>query len=160
MARRRILLVEDDHFQRAAVIEALQDSMRRSGGIEVIWADSESKARNVVAEALRSGGVFDAYILDLMVPWSQNDDVPEPPTDEALAGGPLIGGFRIANLIKQSRDQLTRKDRPPGKSPIILYTLVDNKDVHAFNDPNEFCYSFVKGEVDDDVAGLTAIMQP
>ena len=71
MARRRILLVEDDHFQRAAVIEALQDSMRRSGGIEVIWADSESKARNVVAEALRSGGVFDAYILDLMVPWSR-----------------------------------------------------------------------------------------
>jgi CheY-like chemotaxis protein len=146
---RRILVLEDDHFQRAALIEVLQDRLADSGGVEVIEANSESAAYFVLDEALKCGWFFDAYILDRIVPWSQEDVIPARP-DRVRTEGSQMAGFRVADRIKDIRGQLVPPASARRDPPIVLYTINDDEFSRAFHRPDERCYTFIKREVDPD----------
>ena len=42
--QRRILIIEDDRFQREALKAMLENMLKRSGGVEVVMGNSESAA--------------------------------------------------------------------------------------------------------------------
>jgi CheY-like chemotaxis protein len=154
---RRILVLEDDHFQRAALIEVLQERLARSGGVKVTEANSESAAYGELDRALRQRWFFDAYILDRIVPWSQEDVIPDRP-ERVRAEGSQLAGFRVAERIKEVRSQLARPGQPRRDPPIVLYTINDDEFSRSFHRPDDRCFTFIKREVDPDGVELERIL--
>ena len=152
MQVRRVLVVEDDHFQREAITEAIKEAAPRDLRIDVTPANSETAASNALDAAERAGTMFDAFVIDLHLPWSQEDSFPTP-SEDVVRDGPLVAGFRIADRITNTR---AGQKRPGNNSVplIVIYTIDDGPDVMAFEDKSKRRYGLVKGDDDKDLAGL------
>lgn len=141
----RVLIVEDDPQQSMDVVNILIQDAPRQRALECVTANSEYAALQELALAKAEGTWFDAYVVDLHLPWVQADTVPEIPP-EVREKGPLVAGFRVARQISQDRATLTR----PGvrQPPIILFTIDDGPETYEFNRPEIGQYAIVKGDTD------------
>jgi len=152
MPVRWILVAEDDHFQREAIAQAIKDAAPRGFEIEIILANSEIAANDALDSAERSGITFDAYVIDLHLPWSQEDSFPQPPFN-VVQYGPLQAGLRVADRISNSRNGRNSSLNIPQK-PIILYTIDDGPDILAFGDGAKNRHGLLKGDDDSELADL------
>jgi CheY-like chemotaxis protein len=154
MRHRRILIVEDDYFQREAIMEAIRDAAPNDINVDFAPANSEAAVQDLLNDSVEEGLYFDAYVIDHHLPWAQGNNIPPAP-DDVRQNGPLVAGFRVARQVAAKRDLLTR----PGARlpPIVLYTIDDGPVVLRFSKPDVGQYALVKG---DDNSGLTELLFP
>ena len=147
MPRLRVLVVEDDHFQRGDIISALQSAAPRHTSVEAVEADSEFATMQILDRSVGAGVKFDAFVVDLHLPWVQADVIPPMPA-EVRQGGPLEAGFRLAKRIAEARGALSSSQDTI--APIMIYTVDDGAGVLEFNRPDDRQYVLIK-EDDDQV---------
>ncbi|MCX7382730.1 MAG: hypothetical protein NT133_15230 [Alphaproteobacteria bacterium] len=139
MTRWRIFLAEDDEAQAAGIMETID---RRAGehGVQATfdWADSESAAlaRLTLARDRQDPTLdkFDAYIVDMMMPWSQEDDFDEPADPRVRGDGPFFAGLRVIEKIGEAGCDTPDREEPApaaprspvyvsSRSPVFVYTV-------------------------------------
>lgn len=136
--KKRILLVEDDSHQAAAIQNVVSQVARRSGiEVEFVTVDSEFASLEYTSAG---GEVFDLYIVDLMLPWCQDDEIPNAddydPDIRAIGPGKgaLFAGFRVVRRLKN-------KYHGDVLPPIVLNTIANGAELRDFaNEPPETKY--------------------
>jgi CheY-like chemotaxis protein len=125
MAKKHILLVEDDPFQGAAIRDAIiRCGKRFAVQIHFTNARSEFAAREAIRTIGKSDDSLpDLYVVDLMLPWAKGDEVPDPDKYDrkVMSQGPLRAGYRVIEEIHGQED----RRRTGTKAAIILYTIAD-----------------------------------
>jgi hypothetical protein len=160
MRKIRLFLTEDDHFQREAIFEALRDLGRAQGlAIECSEFGDEKSARDELRVGLRRlpEPPFDAYVIDMMLPWSQDEHVDEPDDPRVRQEGPLYAGVRVADDAIALRDRLhgaSGRSASGPRAPIILYTIAANGRAKEFNLRAPDTYWLRKGEDDGKLAEM------
>lgn len=160
MRKIRLFLVEDDHFQREAIIETLRDQVRSQGmSIECNEFGDEKSARDELRVGLRRlpEPPFDAYVIDMMLPWSQDEHFDEPDDARVRQEGPLYAGLRVADDAIALRDRLhsaSGRAASGQRAPIILYTIAANGRAKEFSAKAPDTYWLRKGEDDGNLAEM------
>ncbi len=111
----RILIVEDDYLQADLLRQILVD---RYGSVETDRVKSESAFRNRMSEIRKQPP--DLILLDVMLQWTDRDTyLPAP--DDVIKGEFYRAGLRCERLLRD--DSITRK------IPVILYTMLESRDL-------------------------------
>ncbi|MCX7380510.1 MAG: response regulator [Alphaproteobacteria bacterium] len=147
MRQHRILLVEDDPHQRRAIVAALRQRLAGAGpGAEIVTADSERNARLMFRG--RTLEKFDAYVIDMMVPWSQDDEDDDRDDPRVDRDGSLYAGVRIIEDVVKVNG---------AAKPIFAYTIANADGVSARmrHLPTSIRY-LRKGDTDKELADAVA----
>ncbi len=124
----RFLIVEDDRFQARGIARTIIRTFKKEGITCVVEQVHSEAAAYDILRMPPSGG-FQAYVVDMLLPWSE-DEVPPPAENEAALTdvGRLVAGLRVCERIRQLLSTATENDagvRPASRPPVLLYTIAD-----------------------------------
>jgi CheY-like chemotaxis protein len=116
-----ILLVEDDHLEEELIRKSVEGELQRRNVVyRIIVIRTEKEFHDKVEMLIRGVDRPHLAIMDVMMPWTDIDEVEEArPTEEARRDGPFRAGLRCAERLHSLAPEI----------PVVLYTILDRADL-------------------------------